>query len=151
VSADAEPEPVLPLQPLICGTRRLDFGPRTQVMGILNVTGDSFSGDGLLGDTDAAVRRGVEFVRDGASMLDVGGGSARADLRSLTVDEEIGRVCPVIERLARETDAVISIDSYKPAVIESAIAAGARFVNDISGFKLCTDKARLAAQYQFRS
>ncbi len=116
-------------------------------MGILNVTDDSFSGDGLLGDSDAAIRRGVAFVRDGADILDIGGESARADVRSLSPNEEIDRVCPVIERLRRETDVVLSIDSYKPAVIEAAITAGARFVNDIGGFKLGADSAHVAARY----
>lgn len=116
-------------------------------MGILNITDDSFSGDGLFGDTDAAVARGLRFVADGATILDVGGESARADVRSLTPQEEIARVCPVIERLAREGDTVISIDSYKPEVVEAAIQAGARLVNDIGGFKLGSDTARIAARF----
>ncbi len=135
------------MEPLRCGDRELPLGRRTYVMGILNVTDDSFSGDGLLGEMDAAVERGRRFVADGAAILDVGGESARADVRALTPDEEIARVVPVIERLSREVDAVISIDSYKEAVVEAAVRAGARLINDIGGFKLDTGTARVAARY----
>jgi dihydropteroate synthase len=115
-------------------------------MGILNVTDDSFSGDGLLGDVEAIVERARRFVADGADILDVGGESARADVRSLDEDEEIARVVPVVERLAGEVDAVISIDSYKPAVVEAAVRAGARLINDIGGFKLGNGTAAVAAR-----
>jgi dihydropteroate synthase len=115
-------------------------------MGILNATPDSFSGDGLLGQIDRIVERGRRFVAAGADILDVGGESARADVRTLTPDEEIERVVPVIERLAHEVDAVISIDSYKEAVVEAAVGAGARLINDIGGFKLGTGTARIAAR-----
>jgi len=137
----------MPPAPLRCGERALAFGSRTHVMGIINITGDSFSGDGLLGDQDAAVRQGVRFVEEGAAILDVGGESARADVRSLSADEEIARVAPVIARLAREADAVISIDSYKPAVVEAAIQAGARLINDIGGLKLGSETAAIAARH----
>jgi dihydropteroate synthase len=116
-------------------------------MGILNVTADSFSGDGLLGDVSALLRRAAEFVADGADILDVGGESARADVRSLTPAEEVDRVAPVIERLVREVDAVISIDSYKPEVAEAAVQAGAGLINDIGGFKLGTGTAAVAARH----
>jgi dihydropteroate synthase len=115
-------------------------------MGILNVTDDSFSGDGLLGDLDGLLRRAAAFVADGATILDVGGESARADVRSLTVAEEIERVVPAIRRLAGEIDAVISIDSYKPAVAEAAVQAGAGLINDIGGFKLGIGTAGVAAR-----
>ncbi len=134
------------MEPLLCGDRILPFGRHTYIMGILNVTGDSFSGDGLLGQLDAAVERGRRFVADGADILDVGGESARADVRTLAPDEEAARVVPVIERLVREVDAVISIDSYKEAVVEAAVAAGARLINDIGGFKLGAGTARVAAR-----
>ena len=135
------------LSPLTCGDRVLEFGRRTYLMGILNVTSDSFSGDGLLEDQESLLRRARQFVADGADILDVGGESARADVRMLTVDEEIERVCPIIERLSNEVDAVISIDSYKPEVVDAAIRAGARFVNDIGGFKLGTGTASAAARH----
>lgn len=133
--------------PLVCGDRVLEFGRHTFVMGILNVTDDSFSGDGLLGDLDAILTRARRFVTEGADILDVGGESARADVRSLDEQEEIARVVPVIERIAGEVDAVISIDSYKPAVVEAAVRAGARLVNDIGGFKLGTGTAEVAARH----
>lgn len=135
------------LAPLVCGDRVLEFGRRTHIMGILNVTSDSFSGDGLLADRQALVERGRRFVADGAVILDVGGESARADVRALTDKEEIARVCPVIEQLSAEVDTVISIDSYKPRVVEAAIRAGARLVNDIGGLKLGSGTAAIAARY----
>lgn len=139
---------VFPLiEPLICGDRTLPFGRHTYIMGILNVTDDSFSGDGLLGDVEAVVARGRQFVADGADILDIGGESARADVRVLTPEEEIARIVPIIARLAREVDAVLSIDSYKEAVVEAAVRAGARLINDIGGFKLGPGTARLAARY----
>jgi len=116
-------------------------------MGILNVTENSFSGDGLLGDINAVIDRGRRFAEQGADILDVGGESARADVRSLRIDEEIARVVPVIERLVATVDAVISIDSYKPAVAEAAVRAGARLINDIGGFKYGTGTAEVAARY----
>lgn len=133
--------------PLVCGDRALSFGRRTYIMGILNVTDDSFSGDGLLGDLDALVARARQFAADGADILDVGGESARADVRTLSEAEEIARVVPAIERLAAGVDAVISIDSYKPAVAEAAVRAGARLINDIGGFKLGMGTAEVAARF----
>ncbi|MHB8575908.1 MAG: dihydropteroate synthase [Dehalococcoidia bacterium] len=133
--------------PLNCGARLLEFGRHTAVMGILNVTDDSFSGDGLLGSLSDVLARATQFVADGASILDVGGESARADVRSLTAQEEIDRVVPAIERIARELDVIISIDSYKPEVVEAAVQAGAGLINDIGGFKLGAGTARVAARY----
>lgn len=117
-------------------------------MGILNVTDDSFSGDGLLSDRGTLLARARKFVADGAHILDVGGESARADVRSLTAAEEIDRVVPVIEWLTREIDAVISIDSYKPEVVDAAVQAGARLINDIGGLMLGTSTAEVAARYR---
>ncbi|HZU77821.1 MAG TPA: dihydropteroate synthase [Dehalococcoidia bacterium] len=141
-----EPRPAPPPAPLRCGDRTLELGGHTYIMGILNVTDDSFSGDGLLGDPTTLLWRAQQFVADGADILDVGGESARADVRALTPDEEIARVVPAIERLAREVDAVISIDSYKPEVVEAAVQAGARLINDIGGFRLGTGTADVAAR-----
>jgi dihydropteroate synthase len=134
--------------PLVCGERVLEFGRRTYIMGILNITDDSFSGDGLLRQPDAVLERARRFVAEGADILDVGGESARADVPALSAEQEIDRVASVIERLAREVDAVISVDSYKPEVVEAAVSAGARLINDIGGFKLGMGTAAVAADRQ---
>lgn len=111
---------------------RLDV-PR--VMGIVNVTPDSFSGDGFGDDTSAAVARGLEMFNKGADIVDVGGESTRPGALPVSVQEEISRVCPVIERLNRKHRGFISVDTMKPEVAEAAIVAGAGIVNDVSGLR----------------
>lgn len=102
-------------------------------MGILNVTPDSFADGGRHFHTDRAVAAGVQMVADGADIIDVGGESTRPGADTLPADEELRRVLPVIERLAREVDVPISIDTYKAVVARAACARGATIVNDISG------------------
>jgi dihydropteroate synthase len=102
------------------------------VMGVLNVTPDSFSDGGLYLDVNAAVAHGEELVRDGAAIVDVGGESTRPGAEPVPVDEELRRVVPVVERLA---PAMVSIDTRKAGVAEAALGAGARLVNDVSAFR----------------
>ena len=125
--------------------RRFEWGTRTYVMGIINVTPDSFSGDGVGTDTDRAVAQGLRMVREGADMLDVGGESTRPGHQPVTVAEEIERTEAVVTRLARETKVPISIDSYKLEVASRAVAAGATIVNDIWGLVRSPELAELAA------
>ena len=113
----------------------LQLGDRTLVMGILNVTPDSFADGGLRFDADRAVADGVQMVADGADILDVGGESTRPGAEPLPADEELRRVLPVVERLAREVAVPISIDTYKAIVASEACARGATIVNDISGLQ----------------
>ena len=127
------------------GGRRFDWGSRTYVMGIINVTPDSFSGDGLGADVEAAVAQGLRMVREGADMLDVGGESTRPGHQPITGAEEIARTEAVVARLAHETDVPISIDSYKLEVASRAVAAGATIVNDIWGLVRSPELAELAA------
>jgi dihydropteroate synthase len=127
------------------GGRRFEWGTRTYVMGIINVTPDSFSGDGVGTDTDRAVAQGLRMVREGADMLDVGGESTRPGHQPITAAEEIARTEAVVARLARETDVPISIDSYKLEVASRAVAAGATIVNDIWGLVRSPELATLAA------
>lgn len=108
---------------------------RTRVMGVLNVTPDSFSDGGLYLDPEAAIRRGLEIVEQGADLLDVGGESTRPRSDPVSADEEWRRVGPVIETLARKVDAPLSIDTMKPEVAEKAVRAGASIVNDVSGMR----------------
>jgi dihydropteroate synthase len=117
-------------------SRELGLGDRTLVMGILNITPDSFSGDGLLADQENAVARGLAMLDDGAGALDIGGESTRPGKREpVSAAEEIERVLPVIRGiLAERPDAILSIDTYKAATARAAVAAGAEIVNDVSGF-----------------
>ena len=109
-------------------------------MGVINVTPDSFSNDGVGGDVDAAVRMAAQFQEDGADIIDVGGESTRppgiyGNSKPVSVDEELGRVVPMIEAIKRETDLPVSIDTYKAAVAQAAIEAGASIINDIWAFQ----------------
>jgi len=107
---------------------RLD---RARVMGIVNVTPDSFSDGGAHGSTEAAVAHGLKLVEEGADLLDIGGESTRPGAAPVSVAEELRRVLPVIEQLAARTPVPISIDTFKPEVMRAAVAAGAGMINDI--------------------
>ncbi len=117
-------------------SRSLALGQRTVVMGVLNITPDSFSGDGLLADQGLAIERGLAMLEAGAAILDVGGESTRPGRReALPAEDEIGRVLPVISGILKHRpDAVLSIDTYKSETANAAVAAGAEIVNDVSGF-----------------
>jgi dihydropteroate synthase len=115
------------------GGRRLDLGRRTAVMGILNVTPDSFSDGGLYLEPARAVERAVEMAAAGADIIDVGGESTRPGSTPVPADEEMRRVLPVIERLVDRTAALISIDTYKAETAAAAVRAGAAIINDIRG------------------
>jgi dihydropteroate synthase len=130
------------------GSRRFEWGSRTYVMGIINVTPDSFSGDGLGTDLERAVAQGLQMVRDGADMLDVGGESTRPGHQPISAAEEIQRTEKVVARLARETEVPISIDTYKLEVAEAGVAAGATILNDIWGLTRSPALAELAAGSQ---
>ncbi len=108
---------------------------RTRVMGVLNVTPDSFSDGGLFFDPDAAVHRGLEMVDQGTDLIDVGGESTRPGSDPVPAEEEWRRVGPVIQTLGRKVDVPLSIDTMKPEVARKAIQAGAAIVNDVSGMR----------------
>lgn len=123
----------------------LQAGRIPLLMGILNVTPDSFSDGGEHNTVDAAVRQGLQLVADGADIIDIGGESTRPGADSVDAAEELRRTIPVIEQLAEQIDVPISIDTTKAVVAEQAVAAGARIVNDISG--LTFDKRMLDVCY----
>jgi len=127
------------------GARELVVGERTLVMGILNITPDSFADGGVHFDVERAVNAGLRMVADGADILDVGGESTRPGADEVGAEEELRRVLPVIERLARKTDALISIDTYKAVVAREAVARGATIINDISGLQYDPDLGGAAA------
>jgi dihydropteroate synthase len=115
-------------------------------MGIINVSPDSFSGDGLE-DVEAAVDQGRRFAEEGADILDVGGQSTRPGFEELVPEEEIGRVVPVIERLVAEVDLPVSVDTYRGSVARTALQAGAHMLNDIWGFHVDRTLAELASEF----
>ncbi|MBC2773237.1 dihydropteroate synthase [Rhizobium sp. AQ_MP] len=127
--------------------RALDLTERGAIMAIINVTPDSFSDGGLHGTVDAAVRHALVCIDEGAVILDIGGESTRPGAAEVSVDEEIGRVVPVISKLRQETDALISIDTYRAATARAAIEAGAHIINDVHGLQREPDIARVAAEH----
>jgi dihydropteroate synthase len=131
-----------------CGGREFRWGERTYVMGIINVTPDSFSGDGLGNDVEAAVAQGKRFAAEGADILDVGGESTRPNAAPVSAEEELRRVIPVIERLAREATVPVSVDTYRYEVAQRALTAGARMINDIWGLGRDSRLADLAAEHK---
>lgn len=115
---------------LPCGSRFLDLS-RPQVMGILNVTPDSFSDGGRYGQRDAALRHAEAMLKAGATLIDVGGESTRPGARAVSPVEELERVAPVVEAIARELDVIISVDTSTPAVIRETARLGAGLINDV--------------------
>ncbi len=134
------------------GKFTFDWGSRTYVMGILNVTPDSFSGDGIIskGETvQAALSQADEFLASGADLLDVGGESTRPGSAAVSANEELERVIPVVHALHKTfPNALISIDTYKAQVAEEAIRAGAHIVNDVWGLRADPELAQVAAKYK---
>ena len=133
------------------GGDMLFLGTDTAIMGILNVTPDSFSDGGSYVNTAQAVSHAKQMLADGALIIDVGGESTRPGHQQISEAEEITRIIPVIEQLRVETDAIVSVDTYKPRVARAALAAGAQIINDIWGLQYPGDQqhemAQLAAEY----
>ncbi len=130
------------------GTKEFTRGRRTYVMGILNVTPDSFSDGGNYTDMMLAVAQADRMIAAGADLIDVGGESTRPGHTRISEEEEIRRVVPVIRELKRRFDVPVSIDTYKSDVAEAALDAGADLLNDIWGFRADERMAALAAEYQ---
>ena len=128
------------------GTKEFDVKNKTYIMGILNVTPDSFSDGGKWNHMDAALAHAEEMIREGTAILDIGGESARPGHQQITEEEEIERVAPVIEAVKTRFDIPVSIDSYKAKVAAAAIEAGADLVNDIWGLKYDPEMAGLIAR-----
>lgn len=124
----------------------LDFEKETFVMGILNVTPDSFSDGGKFNSVEKAVAQAKKMVVDGAKIIDVGGESTRPGYTRISDEEEISRVVPVIQAILKEVPAIISIDTYKSNVARAAIEAGAHMINDIWGAKADPEMAKVAAE-----
>jgi dihydropteroate synthase len=131
-----------------CRDMEFRWGEKTYIMGIVNLSPDSFSGDGIGNDVERAVEQAKRMIEEGADIIDVGGESTRPGTKPLSIediDEELRLVLPVIERLSKELTVPISIDTYKSRVAEPALEAGANIINDIWGLKKDPALARLAA------
>lgn len=124
-----------------------EFKDRTYIMGILNVTPDSFSDGGNFNNLDSALRHTEKMIQEGADIIDVGGESTRPGHTQITVAQEIERTAPVVEKIKAEFDIPVSIDTYKSAVALEAVKAGADLLNDIWGFKYDENMALLGAKY----
>jgi len=123
-----------------------EWGTRTYVMGILNLTPDSFSGDGLADfDQDTALQQARDFIKVGVDILDIGGESTRPGAAPVSAQEELDRVLPIINLLVGETDTLISIDTYKAGVAEAALKEGANIVNDVWGLRADPDVGKVVA------
>lgn len=129
------------------GNREFETGKNVYIMGILNITPDSFSDGGKFNDMEDAMRQVEKMIRDGADLIDVGGESTRPGHTQISDEEEIHRVLPVIQGIKDRFDIPVSIDTYKSRVAEEALKAGADLLNDIWGFLWDEDMARLAASY----
>ncbi|MGE1165083.1 dihydropteroate synthase [Peribacillus simplex] len=133
---------------ITCGSFDLDYSKKTLIMGILNVTPDSFSDGGKYNRIDAALKHAEQMVNDGADILDVGGESTRPNYERISDEEEIERVAPIIEAISRNIEIPISVDTYKSRVAEEAVKAGAHILNDIWGGKADSLMAKVAAEYK---
>ena len=131
--------------PLVINEIELDYTKETFIMGILNVTPDSFSDGGQYNNVEAAVKQAKKMVEDGAKIIDVGGESTRPGYQRISDEEEIARIVPVIQALVAEVPAIISVDTYKANVARAAVEAGAHMINDIWGAKNEPEIAQVAA------
>ncbi|WP_374964282.1 dihydropteroate synthase [Lysinibacillus sp. RS5] len=131
--------------PLTINGITLDYTAETFVMGILNVTPDSFSDGGKYNSVETAVAQAKKMVAEGAKIIDVGGESTRPGYERISDEDEIARIVPVIQALAAEVPAIISVDTYKASVAQAAIEAGAHIINDIWGAKADPEIAQVAA------
>ncbi|MCI9069975.1 dihydropteroate synthase [Clostridium sp.] len=129
------------------GNKEYELGKRTYIMGILNVTPDSFSDGGKFNEIDAAVNQARKLIEDGADIIDIGGESTRPGAEYVTEEEEIKRVVPIIKAIKEKLDVTISIDTYKARTAEESIKAGADIINDIWGAKYDKNMAKVAAKY----
>ena len=130
------------MKTISCGNKEIILGERTLVMGILNVTPDSFSDGGKYNNLDSAMKQAEKLISEGADIIDVGGESTRPGHIQITSEEEISRVVPIIEKISKNLDTIISIDTYKYDVAKEAIKVGANIINDIWGLQY--DKGEMA-------
>lgn len=132
---------------MLIGSKEFDFEKNAYIMGILNVTPDSFSDGGKWNEIDKALKRVEQMIGDGASIIDIGGESTRPGYVPVKPEEEVERIAPFIEKINETFSVAISVDTYKAYVAECAIKAGAHMINDIWGFKGDDEMAKVVAKY----
>ena len=132
----------------VADNKPLVWGSRTYVMGIINVSPDSFSGDGFDDDVQSVINQGLRFQTEGADILDVGAQSTRPGYEEITDDEELRRLIPALEALIDAVSIPISVDTYKPVVARAAVETGASIINDIWGLKYNPNIALISAEYE---
>lgn len=140
--------PNYPIQLNVADNQPLVWGLRTYVMGIINVSPDSFSGDGFDCDVQGVIDQGLRFQTEGADILDLGAQSTRPGYQEITNDEELRRLMPALEGLIDTVDIPISVDTHKPVIAKAAIETGASIINDIWGLKYNPDIALISAEYE---
>jgi len=133
---------------LQCGNKKLDLSSRTHIMGILNVTPDSFSDGGEFYQPEQAIERGIQMAEEGADIIDIGAESTRPGAEPISTEEELQRLVPVLEGLLKKVAVPISIDTYKSSVAETALKAGAHIMNDISGLRFDLQMKDVVAKYR---
>ena len=131
---------------MICGGREFRWGSRTYIMGVVNVTPDSFSGDGMAGRLEDALEQALSFEAQGADIIDVGAESTRPGHAPVSVEEELSRLLPVLEGIVAAVSIPVSVDTYKPDVARQAVDAGAAMINDVWGPRVGEGLARVAAE-----
>lgn len=129
------------------GNKILDLNSKTYIMGILNITPDSFSDGGEYNNLEKSLEKAREMIKDGVDILDLGGESTRPEASYVSEEEEIERIIPIIKAIKKELDVIISIDTYKAKTAEAAIIAGADIINDVWGLKKDKDMAKVIAKY----
>lgn len=130
-----------------CRGKNLELGKKTYIMGILNMTPDSFSDGGKYNNIEDGIKRALKMIEEGADIIDIGGESTRPGYMPVDEEDEINRVLPVIEKLSKMSDIVISVDTMKAGVAARALEAGAHIVNDVWGLQRDPDMAKVAAEY----
>lgn len=131
-----------------CRNKEIVLGERTLVMGILNLTPDSFSDGGRYNNIDKALKQAEKLISEGADIIDVGGESTRPGHTQISSEEEMNRICPMIEKISKELETIISVDTYKYDVAEQALISGAHIINDIWGLQYDNgEMAKLCSKY----
>lgn len=131
-----------------CGSKTLDLSSRTHIIGILNVTPDSFSDGGKFYRAELAIERGIQMTEEGADIIDIGAESTRPGAEPISIEEELQRLMPVLEGLLKKIAVPISVDTYKSAIANAALKAGAHIINDISGLRFDPNMKEVIARYQ---
>lgn len=132
---------------MLIKSKNFEIGKKTYIIGILNVTPDSFSDGGKFNDVERALEHAKKMIEQGADIIDIGGESTRKDFAEISEEEELSRIIPIIQKIIKETDILISVDTRKPRVAEAVLKLGASIINDFSG-QIDDEMAKICAKYE---